>query len=189
MPETDLVTRCKQGDRAAFDELVNQYKNQVVNIAYGMMSDREDALDAAQEVFVRVYRSIGSFKENSSLSTWIYRITANVCNDILRKRQRSGNIISIDSQNDDDERGLEIHDVSAAPEELAEKNERIRIVRQSISELSEEYREVIVYCDIEGMSYDEIAEILNCPQGTVKSRLNRARNALRKKLLEYRELF
>lgn len=189
MPETELIKLCRQGDRKAFDELVKKYEKQVINIAYGMMSDREDALDAAQEVFVRVYRSIDSFKGNSSLSTWIYRITANVCNDILRKRQRSSNVISIDSSNDEDDKGMELYDDRATPEETAEKNERAQIIREAISELSVEYREIIIYCDIQGLSYDEISEILKCPQGTVKSRLNRARNALRKKLLKYRELF
>ena len=189
MPETELIKRCKDGDRNAFNELFAMYENKVINIAYGMLSDREDAYDAAQEVFIKVYKNIASFKENSSLSTWIYRITSNTCNDILRKRQRSVGTVSINSTYDEEEKDMELKDTAPTPAELAEMTETQRAVREAISELSDEYREVITLCDIEDLSYDEISGIINCPVGTVKSRINRARNALKKKLSEKRELF
>ena len=190
MPENTLVKRCKNGDREAFNELFAEYETKVINIAFGMLSNRDDAYDATQEVFIRVYRNISGFKENSSLSTWIYRITSNVCNDILRKRMKHSNTISINASNDDDgEYELHIRDTAPTPDEYAEHNETQRIVRQAISELSAEYKEVITLCDVEDMSYDDISLILKCPVGTVKSRLNRARKALRKKLSENRELF
>lgn len=190
MPETDLIERCQRGDRDAFNELVEKYQSQVVNIAYGMLSDREDAYDAAQEVFVKIYRNIDSFRGKSSLSTWIYRIVSNVCNDMLRKRQRSAVTVSLNkTQSDEDEKDMDIVDEAPMPDELLELDERQRAVRLAISELSDEYREIITFSDIEQLSYQEIADILKCPVGTVKSRLNRARGALRKKLLKKRELF
>lgn len=191
MSETELIRLCQKGDRDAFNDLVEKYQNQVINTAYGMLSDREDACDAAQEVFVKIYKGIGSFKGKSSLSTWIYRIVSNVCNDILRKRQRNTNVVSINAtaQDNDDSKDMELVDNSPTPEEFLELSEQQRLVRIAISELGSEYREIITLCDIEQLSYEEISQILKCPVGTVKSRLNRARNALRKKLLKNRELF
>lgn len=190
MPESELIERCKNGDRDAFNELVEQYQGQIINIAYGMLSDREDAYDAAQETFVKIYRNIGGFKGKSSLSTWIYRIVANVCNDMLRKRQRSAAVVSISNTvSDDDDREMDITDDAPTPEELLELSEEQRAVRIAISELGAEHREIITLSDIEQLSYEEISGILKCPIGTVKSRLNRARTALKKKLLKQRELF
>lgn len=190
MPETELIKRCQQGDVDAFDELVEKYQSQIINIAYGMLSNTEDAYDAAQEVFVKIYKSIGGFKGKSSLSTWIYRIVSNVCNDMLRKRQRSAAVVSINSVRDnDDDKDLDLVDDAPTPEELLELSEAQRTLRLAISELSAEYREILTLSDIEQLRYEEIADILKCPVGTVKSRLNRARNALKKKLLKKRELF
>ncbi len=188
MSEADLIKRCKRADRDAFNELVLKFQSPVINMAYNMLSDYEDANDAAQEVFVRVYKSIGSFKGNSSLTTWIYRITSNVCADILRKRQRAGGVISINAPPDDGAE-REIKDTAPEPEEQIEQNERQRAVRDAIASLKAEYREVITLCDIEMMSYDEAAEVLRCPVGTVKSRLNRARNGLRKILIKNKNIF
>lgn len=188
MTENDLIKQCKKGSREAFNELFTQYQSQVINIAYGMLSDREDASDAAQEVFVRVYKSIESFKEQSSFTTWLYRITTNICSDILRKRQKNANVTSI-NQVIDEKKDLDIKDEAPTPEENVELSEKLRVVREAISELREEYKVVITLCDMEGMSYDEIADILKIPSGTVKSRISRARNALKKKLIDKRELF
>ncbi|MCD8180044.1 MAG: sigma-70 family RNA polymerase sigma factor [Firmicutes bacterium] len=188
MTENDLIKKCKKGSREAFNILFSRYRSQVVNIAYGMLSDKEDAYDAAQEVFIRVYKSIESFKEQSSFATWLYRITANVCSDILRKRQKNSNVISI-NQALDEKKELDIRDDSPTPEESMELSERQKAVREAISSLKEEHRIIITLCDFEGLSYDEISEVLSIPAGTVKSRINRARNALKKKLMEKRELF
>jgi RNA polymerase sigma-70 factor (ECF subfamily) len=191
LSETEIIELCKKGDRDAFNMLVEKYQTQVINIAYSMLSNREDALDAAQEVFVKIYKNIGGFKGNSSLSTWIYRIVSNVCNDILRKRRKNTNVISISTsaQEDDENKDFDITDTNPTPEELLELSEQQRVVRTAISELSDEYREIVTLCDIEQLSYDEISQILKCPVGTVKSRLNRARSALKKKLIKNRELF
>ena len=189
MSEAELVKRLKHGDREAFNVLVKEYEGKIINIAYGMLSDKEEALDASQEVFIRIYKSIDSFKGNSSLSTWIYTIAVNICRDCLRKRQRSAKTVSIDTSLNEDMEVMEIADTSLTPEQKIEQTERQKLVRQAIDELSEEYKTVITLCDIEGMAYDKIAEILKCPTGTVKSRLNRARAALRNKISEKRELF
>ena len=128
------------------------------------------------------------FKEQSSFTTWLYRITTNVCSDILRKRQKHSGVISI-NQAIDEKKDMDIRDESPTPEENMEISERQRAVREAISELKEEYRTVITLCDIEGLSYDYIAEVLRIPSGTVKSRINRARSALKKNLMNKRELF
>lgn len=187
MTEAEIIKKCKKGDRDAFNELVKMYQNKIVNIAYGMLSDSDDAFDAAQEVFIKVYKGLDNFREKSSFSTWIYRITSNVCADILRKRQRSINAISINYS--DDEKEMEIKDESLTPEEYSELNERQAALRQALKEIKDEYREIITLFDIEELSYDKISEILKIPVGTVKSRLNRARAALKKNLSEKVELF
>ncbi len=188
LTENELIKKCKKGNREAFNRLFEIYQSQVVNIAYGMLSDREDAYDASQEVFVRVYKNIGSFKEEASFNTWLYRIIANVCSDILRKRQKNSKVISISNMSDE-ENDMELPDDAPTPEENMELTERQRIVKNAISQLRDEYRIVITMCDIEDMSYDAIADMLGVPKGTVKSRINRARNALKKILIEKRELF
>lgn len=188
MSEAELIKKLKSGDREVFNQIVNTHQTKVINIAYGMLSSREDAYDAAQETFLRVFNGIGAFKGGSSISTWIYRICTNVCTDMLRKRQRSGNIVSIDND-DEDAPALELVDDSPTPEQATEANERQQAVRRAISMLSDEYKAVITLYDIEGLSYDEISSVLKCPVGTIKSRLNRARNNLKKILSENRELF
>ena len=184
-----MIAKCKKGDREAFNELMEKYQKKVFSISYGMLSDYEDASDASQEVFVKVYRSIASFKGEASFATWLYRICANVCNDMLRKRQRRGVSVSLDTEEDERGSAAELVSDEPTPEESLELSETQRLVRNAVNELSPEYREIIIYSDLQQMSYDEIAKILRCPTGTVKSRLNRARNALRKKLSDKRELF
>ncbi len=186
MTDLELVAKIKKGDMDAFDKLVDSYSNRVANTAYSLLSDREDALDAAQEVFIKVHRYIDNFRGDCSVSTWIFRITKTVCTDMLRKRK--ANIISLDDE-DDDEPKFEIADETTAPEHIAERNAKVDAVRSAISQLDENMRLVISLCDIQGLSYDEAAAVMKCPVGTVKSRLYRARDHLRKILSENRELF
>ena len=183
-----LVKKALNGDMSAFDELVARYDKRVLSTAFGLLSDYHDACDASQEVFLRVYKSLSSFKGGSSFSTWIYRITVNICNDFLRKRKSQGVTISIDA-NDEDTPITEIPDTAATPHEQAERSELSDMVRKEISRLPEEYRTALTLCEIDGLSYDKIAEILKCPVGTVKSRINRAKKTLRKNLEGKRELF
>lgn len=188
MTETDMIKRCKSGDRDAFNELVTKYQSPVMNMAYNMLSNYDDAADAAQEVFIRVYKGLKTFQGKSSLTTWIYKITTNVCADALRKRRSAGETVSINAPPDSGG-APDIVSGDPEPDEQHERNERIKAVRKAISELKEEYREVLTLCDIEQLSYEEAAEIIRCPEGTVKSRLNRARNALRKKLSNNKKFF
>lgn len=188
LTEKELIEKCKKNDRSAFNTLVQTYQSKIINLAYGMLSNQEDACDAAQEVFIRVYRGIFKFEQKSSFSTWIYRITVNVCNDILRKRTRTAPTVSI-YQDSDEEHIIELPDDKPTPSEHLEMTETQLLVKNALNALSDEYRTVITLYDLEGLSYDEISSVLNCPIGTIKSRLNRARKMLRKILSEKRELF
>lgn len=186
MTDNELLTLIKKGNKSAFDDLVNTYSSRVASIAYSLLSDREDALDAAQEVFIRVHKGISAFRGECSISTWIFRITKNVCNDFLRKRRFSA--MSLDDDGDGEQK-TEIPDDTNSPEHLFERNAKIDAVRSAIAELDDTQRLVITLFDINGLSYEEIAVIMQCPIGTVKSRLYRARESLRKILSANRELF
>ena len=184
MTDDNFIEKLKLHDRHAFDALVEQYQTQVVNMAYGLLSDREDAMDAAQEVFLKIYRYIGTFRGECALSTWIFRITRNVCTDFLRKRRPDN--ISID-MDEDEKPKVELRDTKDTPEAAVEKTELQKMVRDAISQLDEGHRVVLTLFDIEGMRYEEIAEILECPVGTVKSRLARAREKLKEIFIKNRE--
>ncbi|HHW49075.1 MAG TPA: sigma-70 family RNA polymerase sigma factor [Clostridiaceae bacterium] len=187
--EKSLINKAKCGDIEAFEQLIEVYQKKVFNIALRMIGNYEDANDIAQEVFIRVYRSLGGFKEQSAFSTWIYRITTNVCLDELRKRKNK-NVVSIDEdvKSDDGEIKRQIEANEPTPEAVAEKNYIKQVVNDAINQLSEEHRTVIVLRDIQGFSYEEIAKITKCPEGTVKSRINRARHALKDILSTKKEL-
>lgn len=186
MDEKKLIKKIKSGDRYAFNELVETYQEKVIHIAYAMLSDYDAACDAAQETFVKVYRFMDGFRGDSSLSTWIYRITKNVCMDFLRKRKE--NVISIDEENEDGNK-LEIEDLSKSPEKIAERNEKKYLLKKAMEQLDDNSRMMITLYELEDMSYEEISAILKIPVGTVKSRLSRAREKLKKILYEKRELF
>lgn len=187
--EKGLLERAKAGDIAAFEQLIESYQKKIFNIALRMLGNYDDAGDLSQEVLIRIYKSIGSFKEQSSFSTWIYRITTNVCLDEIRKR-KNRKIISLDEEIrlEDGEMKRQIESDEPSPEETAEAKDLKKIVNDAIGKLSEEHRIVIVLRDLQGLSYEEIAEVLKCPEGTVKSRINRGRQALKNILASKREL-
>lgn len=188
--EKALIKRIKSGDTAAFSELVLKYEKRAFNFAYRMLKDTHLAEDATQEAFLRVYFKIDTFLGNSSFSTWFYTILNNICLDILRKKSRHPEHLSIEQKNGDDEEfTLEVEDKSAGPYETLQKKDARLVLEKALEELSYEHRSVIVLRDIEGREYEEIAKILNISLGTVKSRLSRARLALRKLLDEEKELF
>lgn len=188
--ENQLIKEAKAGNVEAFEELVKQCEKKVFNIAYKMMGNYDDANELAQEAFIRAYKSINKFKEDSLFSTWIYRITTNVCLDELRKRKNK-KVISLneDIKYNDEELKPQIKDDSPGPEKIYEKKEFKNLIYQCIESLSDEYKTVIILRDIEGFSYEEIAKIINCPEGTVKSRISRARKALRDIFKNKKELF
>ncbi len=169
----ELVVKAQKGDLPAFEQLVEQHYTKIYNIALGIMGNPHDAEDAAQNVLIKIYRAVGDFKFQSKFSTWIYRITANVCTDELRKRKRQ-RAISTDELTED-VLGADL----ATPEAHALSREAVSDLRCAINSLKDEHKKVIVLRDINGFSYEEIAGITNCSVGTVKSRISRARSALK----------
>ncbi len=174
-----LVEKCAAGDERAFDELVHRYQNKIINIAYGMLADREDAYDVAQEVFIKLYRKIGAFTGAASLDTWIYRITVNASLDALRKQGRRVRTLPLQTENEDEAVELPIADETSAPETVILRKERQREIADAIARLSEKYRSVLILREFEDLDYEQIARVLDLSVGTVKSRLSRAREKLR----------
>lgn len=182
-----LIARAQAGERQAFDLLVRESYPLIYNTAYRLLGDADRAADATQTAFVRAYRSITSFRGSSSFSTWLYRIVTNVCLDMLR--QQGPGLESLTQHwEDSEDTERDIPDHHDQPEQAALQAEVGRLVHQALGRLRPEQRAVLVLYDLAGLSYEEIAEVLKLPLGTVKSRLNRARNALREEMLPYREL-
>ncbi len=178
----DLVERAKAGDRPAFGQLVEAYQDKIYGYASRMLGDPDEAEDVAQETFVRAYRSLPHFRGAASFHTCLYRIASNLAIDVARRnrRQSTGNFSldePLESEEGDYER--EIADESGSPEQLAARREMQELVRQAVAELPEKLRAVVVLYELQGESYEDIAEILGCPLGTVKSRLFNARSQLK----------
>ncbi|MBR5236548.1 MAG: sigma-70 family RNA polymerase sigma factor [Clostridia bacterium] len=191
MSEQEQIKRCQEGNIEAYEELIGAYENKIVNYCYMMLRNHADAEDAAQEVFVKVFRFMKNFTGQSSFSTWLYKIASNVCLDFLRKKKRqSVDAVSIHQTSaDGEEYVMPILDTAKGPYEQAQLSEAQRFLAKALNELSAEQRQVIVLRDVEGLSYEEIAEIVGVAVGTVKSRINRARQSLQKILAPHRELF
>lgn len=187
-PDEVLVSKCKRGDMAAFDELIGRYQDRVYNLAYRLTSSHDDASDMAQEAFLRVYVSLSGFRGRSAFSTWLYRVVSNVCLDELRRRGRRP-LLVVDRAVDTGEGELvrEVVDPSPGPDEHVERRELGREIQKALAGLGDQQRLMVILRDIDELSYQEIAEILSLPLGTVKSRLSRARQALRDEMLK-REL-
>jgi RNA polymerase sigma-70 factor (ECF subfamily) len=188
MDDHSLLAATLAGDETAFQELVRRYRNQITNYVYRMLNDYDRAADLAQETFVRVYTNAERYQATYSFSTYIYRIAHNLAISELRQRKRRRLIPfpSFFSDKDSEEIEVEIEDkkqVMADDSMIAD--ERRDAVRKAIASLPEKYRAALVLCDIEEKSYEEISVVLDLPVGTVKSRINRARNLLKEKLREY----
>lgn len=167
-----------RGDKKAFEQLVRENQNKIYAVCLNMLKNPHDAQDAAQDTFVKAYTRISSFRGSSSVVTWLTKIAMNTCMDMLKAQRQHLNI--------DDQYDLADEETT---ESAAQKNTNVRAVRQALKELPPEFRAVIVLRHIENLSYDEIAAALNLDPGTVKSRLWRAREKLKKIFLENRELF
>lgn len=185
-----LIQRCKQGDRSAFDDLIRCYERRVYNYAYRLCGRYDDANDLASETFVRVFNSVNSFRGDSSFITWLFRIVTNVYLDD-KKRKRSRPAESLDEMLELEESTVvrQIEDTAPTPPQKAESTERTEIIQRAIESLPDYQRMMIVLYHSEGRSYEEIAEVLKLPIGTVKSRLNRARMSLRQLLIPLQEHF
>jgi len=176
--EQDLIQQAQAGDRRSFDALVARSYPLVFNTAYRILGDHDLAADATQTTFVRAYRSLQSFRGSSSFTTWLYRIVSNVCLDIMRRRKRHDQSLTLDSD-EDPHSEREIPDERDHPERLMIEGELQRAVHQAMQKLRPDHRVVLTLYDLAGFSYEDIATMLQLPLGTVKSRLNRARLALR----------
>lgn len=185
--DANLVKRSQKGDRAAFNELVRRHQKRIYNLCYRILGNREEAEDVAQEVFITVYKSLKDFRGDSALTTWIHTITTNHCKNRLKylKRRRYFQTNSIDDiveTNEGDMKREYASDEFYSPEEELEHSEAGIEIEKAINELEDEYKIVIVLRDVQGLSYQEIADILDLKEGTVKSRIHRARLELQAKL-------
>ena len=179
MDDTELVNAFLTGEARGFDALVERYQTRLLNFVYRIIGDRERAEDLVQEVFIRVHRHLARFDRSNQFSTWIYTIASNLAKNELRNRSRNPLVLftSITKGWDDEERPLEFEDPNARPDDQFRKRHVKEMVDQSVAQLPAHHREVFVLRELEGRSYEEIAEITHCNLGTVKSRLNRARNS------------
>ncbi len=179
-----LVERAKTGDREAFGRLVDEYKDRIYSYVCRMLGDPYEAEDVTQEAFVRAYRSLPRFRGASSFHTWLYRIASNLAIDVVRRRRRAEATVSLDEplDSDDGEYDREIPDESGGPEDSSTTRETQVAVRRAIMDLPEKLRDVMILYELQGESYEDIAEILDVPLGTVKSRLFNARSRLKESL-------
>lgn len=182
-----LVERAKQGDLEAFEQLVAHYQDRVYNYVLRMVHDPVEAQDVAQETFLRAYQGLPRFRGASSFQTWLYRIASNLAIDAARSRKRRGiGLVSIDQPLEGEDESEMVRDLpdenEHGPLDEALRQELQREVWRAVGELSDRLRPVVVLSDLQGLSYQEVADILGCPVGTVKSRLFNARNQLREKL-------
>jgi RNA polymerase sigma-70 factor, ECF subfamily len=180
-PEIDeraLIQRCIAGDAAAFEPLVEKYRQRVWRLAYQVLHDREEAWDVAQEAFVRAFHSLPSFRGQSAFYTWLFRITVNVATD--RHRQRGAQARAFGPERvTEEEWARTTPDPGGGPEQQAARKEQRERIRGALDALPPKARTIIMLSDVEGLSYREIAEVLNCPIGTVMSRLHNARKRLK----------
>lgn len=181
--ENEFIERLKEGEAAAFDELVNRYTANIYSLLMRLTEDPEEARDLTQETFLSAFKAIKNFRGDADLKTWLYRIAVNESRNRFRwwKRRNRSSTISLDAENVFGKTS-EVADSAENPEAATLRREREIALRQALSELPTNYREVLVLRDIEGLSYEEVATALETNVGTVKSRIARGREELRKKL-------
>ncbi len=183
-----LILRCQANDAAAFNEIVARSKNKVYNFVNGMVHGAADAEDLTQEIFVRAYLNINSFQGRASLNTWLFRIATNICIDYNRKHSRLKGLttsLTRDDASEESDGELQIADDRFDPERLTLNQELGVQLKRAMDDLPEKHRAVVLLHDIQGLAYEEIAGIVDCPVGTVKSRLFNARLSLRETLGPY----
>jgi len=179
LDDNALVTAYLGGTSRAFDLLVERYQTRLLNFVYRTVGDRERAEDLVQEVFVRVFRHLARFDRSKKFSTWIYTIASNLAKNELRNRARNPLVLfqTMTSGWEDEERPLEFEDPDSRPDDAFDRRHLRELVDAAVRRLPVHHREVFVLRELEGHSYEEIAEMTHCNLGTVKSRLNRARSA------------
>src|SRR5436309_1244802 len=174
-----IVSAFLGGEERAFQELVERYQTRLLNFIYRTIGDREKAEDLVQEVFIRVHRHLHRFDRSKKFSTWVYTIASNLAKNELRNRSRNPLVLfqTMQGNNDDEDRPLQFEDPTSRPDDLFRRRHLRELVEDTVAKLPEHHRQVFVLRELEGKSYEEIAEITSCNLGTVKSRLNRARTA------------
>jgi len=179
LDDAGVVESFLGGDERAFQELVERYQTRLLNFIYRTIGDRERAEDLVQEVFIRVYRHLHRFDRSKKFSTWAYTIASNLAKNELRNRSRNPLVLfqTMRSTSEEDDRPLQFEDATSRPDDMYRKRHLRQLVDQTVAALPEHHRQVFVLRELEGKSYEEIAEITHCNLGTVKSRLNRARTA------------
>ena len=186
--DAEIIRRFKQGDKEVFRVLVDRYSGRAYQIAYGVLGSRQDAEEVAQDVFVRIYKALEKFRGDAQFSTWMYRIAMNLARNKYRWNKTRGakRNISLEASQEKEENayGIQLPASEAPPDEQAKLTEYQQNVMREIDNLPPLYREALVLRNVEEMSYDQIAEVLDCKLGTIKSRIARAREELKKRLQE-----
>lgn len=190
LSEQELIKSAQAGNAVAFEQLIEEHQKRIFSIAYRIAGNYEDASDMAQEVLVKVFRNLKNFRGDSKFSTWLYRVATTTCLD-EQKKQRRHPAYSLDEtlETEDGSLGVDPVDTGPTPEESMEQKAVRQAIHLAIGKLKDEHKKVILLREVQGLSYEEIAKVLNCSEGTVKSRINRARDHLKKILLQNRELF
>ncbi len=180
-----LVQRVQRGDKTAFDLLVRKYQHKVVKLVSRYMRDAADAEDVAQEAFIKAYRALPQFRGDSAFYTWLYRIAINTAKNAIVSRDRSPIDFDLDMQNIEESNSMQMRLADPeTPESLLQTEEIRTTVNQAIESLPEDLRTAIVLRELEGLSYEDIAQAMDCPVGTVRSRIFRAREAIDRRLSE-----
>lgn len=176
MDENDIIKQAGAGSQDAFALLLSRYEKTVYHHALRMLRSQEDAADATQEVFLKVWQGLSSFHGSSAFSTWLYRLTDNVCIDFLRREKKRRGDSSLDAEEGGPAAALA--DPSPTPHQALERQEERQAVAKGLESLSEDHRRILILRELDGLSYEEIGSILGLPAGTVKSRIARARLSL-----------
>ena len=178
LSEKEIISKCQQGETDYYEELVNKYKRRAYFYALGMVGSAEDALDLSQEAFIRAYRALKRFKPQYQFKNWFFRILTNLCISHLRRRGRR---MEVSTQ---DEKGatIPLPDDRFDPQLLLERKETMKQLWRALAELGAKHREIILLRDFQGLSYQQVSEVLEIPMGTVMSRLHQARSRLREKI-------
>lgn len=179
MDEQELIRQCQTGDPVACEELLSKYEKVIYSLTFRYFGNHHDASDLGQEAMLRVYQKIKDFNGRSSFKTWLYRVVSNLCLDELRRRKHHDTSLDEAKEN-----GYEPAAPFDSPEETAEQSEQSLLVQEVLMMLSTEHRTILVLKDIEGLDYNEIAQVIGANIGTVKSRLSRARKSFRQKMVE-----
>jgi RNA polymerase sigma-70 factor, ECF subfamily len=184
--DRELLERCRAGDETAFDDLVLRHHRRAFNIAFQVLQDYEDAMEVAQDAFVRIYRSVDNFRWECEFTTWLYQIVVNLARNKHRWWKRRGRqaSVSLDSpvKTGDGEVPLQVADNTDAPDVQAMKAEFVELLSRRVDELPDSFREVLILRNVDSLSYEQIADVLDCSIGTVKSRIARARELLRESM-------